>query len=592
STIPLINEQVLNTDYSQITVRCNAWLQNQIIMFSDRTSKAAQTSLTALKSQQQVRTGDQEVRECRCDISMLSPAFFLPVSLPGVKKPLGQYGPPGVADTTSGSTPAASKEDDDDDIDLFGSDEEEDAEAAKLKEQRLAEYAAKKAKKPALIAKSSLLLDVKPWDDETDMAKLEECVRSIEMDGLVGTDILEEKITAFEDHVQSMDVSHHIQCVGAVSSDMVMSVYLCVASALTGVLLRVCVPGVLPGCPAPRMKTSSRGSAPVYLARSNQSRLTLLERFLQDVQEHHPHRYSDARPSHADLPSVSVPLLPKVELDEVCSSDSQSLGTQEHLPSSDDASCQPANEERECSFHSQSGRGAGHAPCPKALPPCINTPPLQSQAPPSVHRKAHRKTNRRKPSESSSSTHTPRALVLQAQLDPSASKRRQAPAESNAQTSSGPTLLVPTGPRTQFPSGQRSQYPTKPKTRPLSGPRPFVSWQRERREVQKEEAFSLHTDPVEQTIEEVGGGNALTDESDVDLISPADPTACSGTSQVIQMCCHSLSSPNDQQEEVESLHLSLPITMETQSEDWDTPVQVCMEQKKSLFLLVLILNVS
>ncbi|XP_013863990.1 elongation factor 1-beta [Austrofundulus limnaeus] len=156
-------------------------------------------------------------------------------SLPGVKKPLGQYGPAGVADTTSGSAAAASKDDeDDDDIDLFGSDEEEDAEATKLKEQRLAEYAAKKAKKPALIAKSSLLLDVKPWDDETDMAKLEECVRSIEMDGLVwgqsklvpvgygikklqiscvveddkvGTDILEEKITAFEDFVQSMDVA-------------------------------------------------------------------------------------------------------------------------------------------------------------------------------------------------------------------------------------------------------------------------------------------------------------------------------------------------------------------------------------------------
>ncbi|KAG7232485.1 hypothetical protein INR49_008779 [Caranx melampygus] len=138
-------------------------------------------------------------------------------------------------DTTSNSAPAAaSKDDDDDDIDLFGSDEEEDAEAAKLKEQRLAEYAAKKAKKPALIAKSSILLDVKPWDDETDMAKLEECVRSIQMDGLVwgqsklvpvgygikklqiscvveddkvGTDILEEQITAFEDYVQSMDVA-------------------------------------------------------------------------------------------------------------------------------------------------------------------------------------------------------------------------------------------------------------------------------------------------------------------------------------------------------------------------------------------------
>lgn len=51
-------------------------------------------------------------------------------------------------------------EDDDDDIDLFGSDEDEEAE--KIKEQRLKDYAERKAKKPALIAKSSILLDVKP----------------------------------------------------------------------------------------------------------------------------------------------------------------------------------------------------------------------------------------------------------------------------------------------------------------------------------------------------------------------------------------------------------------------------------------------
>uniref|UniRef100_A0A3Q2ZYE2 Eukaryotic translation elongation factor 1 delta a (guanine nucleotide exchange protein) n=1 Tax=Kryptolebias marmoratus TaxID=37003 RepID=A0A3Q2ZYE2_KRYMA len=116
---------------------------------------------------------------------------------------------------------------DDDDIDLFGSDDE-DEEAERLKQERLEAYAAKKAKKPAVIAKSSILLDVKPWDDETDMAKLEECVRSVQMDGLlwgasklvpvgygikklqincvveddkVGTDILEEEITKFEDHV-------------------------------------------------------------------------------------------------------------------------------------------------------------------------------------------------------------------------------------------------------------------------------------------------------------------------------------------------------------------------------------------------------
>lgn len=38
---------------------------------------------------------------------------------------------------------------------------------------------------PALIAKSSLLLDVKPWDDETDMKKMEEEVRKITADGLL-----------------------------------------------------------------------------------------------------------------------------------------------------------------------------------------------------------------------------------------------------------------------------------------------------------------------------------------------------------------------------------------------------------------------
>ncbi|XP_063742475.1 eukaryotic translation elongation factor 1 delta a (guanine nucleotide exchange protein) isoform X1 [Eleginops maclovinus] len=123
--------------------------------------------------------------------------------------------------------------DDDDDMDLFGSDED-DEEAERLKQERLDAYAAKKSKKPALIAKSSLLLDVKPWDDETDMAKLEECVRSVQMDGLlwgasklvpvgygikklqitcvveddkVGTDILEEELTKFEDFIQSVDVA-------------------------------------------------------------------------------------------------------------------------------------------------------------------------------------------------------------------------------------------------------------------------------------------------------------------------------------------------------------------------------------------------
>lgn len=54
--------------------------------------------------------------------------------------------------------------DDDDDLDLFGSDEE-DEDTARIKQERLDAYAAKKSKKPALIAKSSILLDVKPvWN--------------------------------------------------------------------------------------------------------------------------------------------------------------------------------------------------------------------------------------------------------------------------------------------------------------------------------------------------------------------------------------------------------------------------------------------
>ncbi|XP_063487197.1 elongation factor 1-delta-like [Symphalangus syndactylus] len=111
------------------------------------------------------------------------------------------------------ATPAEDHEDNN--VDLFGSDGEEDKEAA-------------------LLVKTSILLDVKPWDDETDMAQLEVCVRSIQLDRLVwgaskvvpmgygiqklqiqcvveddklGTDLLEEEITKFEEHVQTVDIT-------------------------------------------------------------------------------------------------------------------------------------------------------------------------------------------------------------------------------------------------------------------------------------------------------------------------------------------------------------------------------------------------
>merc|ERR1712012_441783 len=87
---------------------------------------------------------------------------------------------------TSGASGAAAAADDDDDVDLSGSDEEEDDEEKKrITEERLAAYHAKKSKKPALIAKTSVLLDVKPWDDETDMNAMLKEVKKIQMDGLV-----------------------------------------------------------------------------------------------------------------------------------------------------------------------------------------------------------------------------------------------------------------------------------------------------------------------------------------------------------------------------------------------------------------------
>jgi len=141
-----------------------------------------------------------------------------------------------VAPAEAAAAPA--EESDDDDVDLFGSeDEEEDAEAERIKAERVAAYNKKKeekeSKKGKVIAKSNIIMDIKPWDDETDMKELEANIRSISMDGLLwGTgklveigygikklqitcvivddlvmmDDLEEQITDFEDFVQSMDI--------------------------------------------------------------------------------------------------------------------------------------------------------------------------------------------------------------------------------------------------------------------------------------------------------------------------------------------------------------------------------------------------
>ncbi|KAH8875089.1 Elongation factor 1-beta isoform 5 [Schistosoma japonicum] len=120
----------------------------------------------------------------------------------------------------------------DNEDDLFGSDDDEEYE--KLRSERQAVYEAKKANKTVPVAKSTIVLDVKPWDDETNMADIETAVRSIQADGLlwgasklvplaygikklqigcvveddkIGTDMLEEEIMKFDDLVQSVDIA-------------------------------------------------------------------------------------------------------------------------------------------------------------------------------------------------------------------------------------------------------------------------------------------------------------------------------------------------------------------------------------------------
>uniref|UniRef100_A0A0N5CDG1 Elongation factor 1-beta n=1 Tax=Strongyloides papillosus TaxID=174720 RepID=A0A0N5CDG1_STREA len=125
---------------------------------------------------------------------------------------------------------------DDEDFDLFDSDDEDEDEAKKkITEERLKAYHAKKSTKPGPIAKSSVILDIKPWDDTTDLVKMEENVKSIEKDGLVWggckqiplaygikklqiicviedlkvsvDDLIDQITTDFDEYVQSVDIA-------------------------------------------------------------------------------------------------------------------------------------------------------------------------------------------------------------------------------------------------------------------------------------------------------------------------------------------------------------------------------------------------
>jgi elongation factor 1-beta len=126
--------------------------------------------------------------------------------------------------------PAAKPAADDDDVDLFGEETEEEKAALEAKKKADAD---KKKEKKVVIAKSSILIDIKPWDDQTDLKGLAQKLHAIEKDGLlwgdhklvpvafglkklqqllvieddkISGDDLEDMIMGFEDDVQSMDI--------------------------------------------------------------------------------------------------------------------------------------------------------------------------------------------------------------------------------------------------------------------------------------------------------------------------------------------------------------------------------------------------
>ncbi|CAD0113443.1 unnamed protein product [Aureobasidium uvarum] len=142
-------------------------------------------------------------------------------SLPGdPTKEFTAYGPESAELTVNPSKATANaEEEDDDDVDLFGSDdEEEDAEHARIREERLKEYAAKKAGKTKPAAKSILEANVRSiekdglvWGASTlvpvgyGVKKLQ--INLVVEDDKVSLDELQEQIAEDEDHVQSSDIA-------------------------------------------------------------------------------------------------------------------------------------------------------------------------------------------------------------------------------------------------------------------------------------------------------------------------------------------------------------------------------------------------
>lgn len=111
----------------------------------------------------------------------------------------------------------------------------DDEEKAQMERMKAKAAAAGKDKKKAVIAKSLIVWEVKPWEAETNLDDLAKLILAIQLDGLewkteykkepiaygvfklvigavvedekVSTDDIQEKMEALEDYVQSVDIA-------------------------------------------------------------------------------------------------------------------------------------------------------------------------------------------------------------------------------------------------------------------------------------------------------------------------------------------------------------------------------------------------
>ncbi|XP_030638408.1 DBF4-type zinc finger-containing protein 2 [Chanos chanos] len=316
---------------------------------------------------------------------------------------------------------------------------------------------------------------------------------------------------------------------------------------------------------------SPRHREVVRSTRTNVASGSLMERFLQDVLHHHPHRYNDTRPTHADLPNLSTPLVPREELSEVyCGSDSDraSVGTREELPSSDEESC-----------HLPSAKGTSSALL-KGRDPGTTVPPVVADAAATTSSQTLPETGKAKLDPPSSKKDSPTQGFLHRTSGSAATAKPHTTQISQPLQSENSQIQAPSQPGTSQVQHRKAHRKTnrhieesdsapaspapkcitsrdQPCPRPGGGEDPddpvwtsvLPPWKGPHRE----RTFSVQSDQVRDVIEEV-----------------------------IERYCYGRSPRRDQKEDEESFHVSLQSMSDSGvSEGWDDTVKLVLGKAKA-----------